>query len=99
MPTRTAASKAPRHRVDHGTICGRSCANSGHYKPLCTCVDRTFVKSVALACREFFLQRFSQSIVAATVDLEQGQIADGITAHDFRGVGLLVVGLDLRRFA
>src|SRR5262249_27323463 len=23
-----------RHRVDHGTICGRSCANSGHYKPL-----------------------------------------------------------------
>ncbi len=28
------------HRVDHGTICGRSCANSGHYKPLCACVDR-----------------------------------------------------------
>src|SRR6266487_2992254 len=22
---------------------GRSCANSGHYKPLCACVDRTFV--------------------------------------------------------
>jgi hypothetical protein len=34
---------------------GRSCANSGHYGPLCTCVDRTFVKSVAPACREFFL--------------------------------------------
>jgi hypothetical protein len=32
-----------RDRVDHGTICGRSCANSGHYKPLCACVDRTFV--------------------------------------------------------
>ncbi|HWX30992.1 MAG TPA: HGGxSTG domain-containing protein, partial [Steroidobacteraceae bacterium] len=24
-----------------------SCANSGHYKPLCACVDRIFVKSVA----------------------------------------------------
>src|SRR5438093_8990230 len=43
MPTRTAASKAPRHRVDHGMICGRTCANSGHYKPLCACVDRTFI--------------------------------------------------------
>jgi hypothetical protein len=32
-----------RHRVDHGTICGRSGANSGHYKPLCAYVDRTFV--------------------------------------------------------
>src|SRR2546423_5082260 len=35
--------------------CGRSCANSGTLKPLHTCVDRTFVKSVAPACREFFL--------------------------------------------
>src|SRR6266566_6838213 len=33
----------PDERVDHGTICGRTCANSGHYKPLCACVDRTFV--------------------------------------------------------
>jgi hypothetical protein len=36
-------TQSARHRVDHGTICGRSCANSGHYKPLCACVDRTFV--------------------------------------------------------
>src|SRR5205809_7433996 len=35
--------ESARHRVDHGTICGRTCANSGHYKPLCACVDRTFV--------------------------------------------------------
>ena len=38
-------TKSARHRVDHGTICGRSCANSEHYKPLCACVDRTFVNS------------------------------------------------------
>jgi hypothetical protein len=30
-------------RVDHATICGRSCANSEHCKSLCACVDRTFV--------------------------------------------------------
>src|SRR5262245_48165987 len=38
-------AKSGQRRVDHGTICGRSCANSGHYKPLCACVDRTFVNS------------------------------------------------------
>jgi len=31
------------HRVDHGTISGRSCAKSGHYKSLFACVDPTFV--------------------------------------------------------
>jgi hypothetical protein len=36
-------TQSVRHRVEHGTICGRSCANSGHYKPLCACIDRTFV--------------------------------------------------------
>jgi hypothetical protein len=36
-------AQSTRHRVDHGTICGRSCANSGHYKLLCACVDRIFV--------------------------------------------------------
>jgi hypothetical protein len=36
-------TQSARHRVDHGTICGRTCANSGHYKALCACVDRTFV--------------------------------------------------------
>jgi hypothetical protein len=41
--TRSLRPRSARHRVDHGTICGRSCANSGHYKPLCACVDRTFV--------------------------------------------------------
>ena len=30
-----------RHRVDRGTICGRSCPNSGRYKPLRACVHRT----------------------------------------------------------
>jgi enediyne biosynthesis protein CalE5 len=48
-------TQSARHRVDHGTICGRSCAHSGPSKPLCACVDRTFVKSVAPACRDFFL--------------------------------------------
>jgi hypothetical protein len=37
------AAPGERHRVDHGTSCGRSRANSGHYKPLCVCVDCTFV--------------------------------------------------------
>src|SRR2546423_13804489 len=41
--TRSLRPQSARHRVDHGTICGRSCANSGHHKPLCACVDRTFV--------------------------------------------------------
>jgi hypothetical protein len=41
--TRSLRTESARHRVDHGTICGRSCANSGHYKPLCACVDRIFV--------------------------------------------------------
>ena len=36
-----------RHRVDQPTITGRSCANSGHYKLLFACVDRTFVKSIS----------------------------------------------------
>ncbi len=38
--TGSLRTQSARHRVDHGTICGRSCANSGHYKPLCACVDR-----------------------------------------------------------
>ena len=41
--TRSLRTQSARHRVDHGTICGRSCANSGHYKPLCAYVDRIFV--------------------------------------------------------
>src|SRR6266480_2399754 len=41
--TGSLRTQSARHRVDHGTICGRSCANSGYYKPLCACVDRTFV--------------------------------------------------------
>ena len=32
--TGSLRTQSARHRVDHGTICGRSCANSGHYKPL-----------------------------------------------------------------
>jgi hypothetical protein len=41
--TGSLRTQSARHWVDHGTICGRSCANSGHYKPLCACIDRTFV--------------------------------------------------------
>ena len=32
--TGSLSTQSARRRVDHGTICGRSCANSGHYKPL-----------------------------------------------------------------
>jgi hypothetical protein len=52
--TRSLRTQSARHRVDHDTICGRSCANSEHYKPLCACVDRIFVnpKFVAPAARK-----------------------------------------------
>jgi hypothetical protein len=39
---RSLRTQWARHRIDHGTIGGRSCANSGHYKLLCACVDRTY---------------------------------------------------------
>jgi hypothetical protein len=53
--TGSLRTQSARHRVDHGTICGRSCANSGHCKPLCACVDRTkFVAPVAVGGPEFF---------------------------------------------
>jgi hypothetical protein len=41
--TGSLRTQSARHRVNHGTICGRSCANWGHYRPLCACVDRSFV--------------------------------------------------------
>jgi hypothetical protein len=41
--TRSLRTQSARRRVDHGTICGRSCANSGHYKALSACVNRIFV--------------------------------------------------------
>ena len=47
--TRSLRTQWARHRVDHGTICGRSCAKSGHYKPLCACVDRTFINPTSRA--------------------------------------------------
>jgi hypothetical protein len=41
-----------------GTIGGRSCANSGHCKPLCACVDRTkFVAAGVRGRARFFLRR------------------------------------------
>ena len=43
--TGSLRTQSARHRVDHGTICGRNCANSGHYKPLRACVHRIFVNS------------------------------------------------------
>src|SRR5205085_3901527 len=52
--TRSLRTQSARHRVDHGTICGRSCAISGHHKPLCACVDRIFInpKFVAPVARK-----------------------------------------------
>jgi hypothetical protein len=48
-------TQSARHRVDHGTISGRSCANSGPYKPLCASVDRTkFVATASAAGPNFF---------------------------------------------
>jgi hypothetical protein len=41
--------------VDHGTIWGRSCANSGRCKPLCACVDRPkFAAPASVASPNFF---------------------------------------------
>src|SRR5262245_43256577 len=47
-------TQLPRHRVDHGTICGRSFANSGHYRyyapvliaPLSIQIRRAGVKKI-----------------------------------------------------
>jgi hypothetical protein len=47
--TGSLRTQSARHRVDHGTICGRSCANSGHYKPLCACVDPHLCQSKFVA--------------------------------------------------
>jgi putative ABC transport system substrate-binding protein len=42
-------------RVDHGMICGRSCANSDTVSALCACVDRTkFVAPASVGGPEFF---------------------------------------------
>jgi hypothetical protein len=49
--TGSLLTQSARHRVDHGTICGRNCANSGHYKPLRACVHRIFVNSNSLRRR------------------------------------------------
>jgi hypothetical protein len=51
----TSASSKPDPRLDPTRL--DEVALIRALKPLCTCVDRTFVKSVAPACREFFLQR------------------------------------------
>jgi SAM (Sterile alpha motif) domain-containing protein len=58
-PTETwAGSRSARHRVDHGTICGRNCANSGHYKPLRACVHRIFVNSNSSRRRPEKIRRY-----------------------------------------
>jgi hypothetical protein len=41
--TRSLRTQSARRRVDHRTICGRSCADSGHYKALSACINRIFV--------------------------------------------------------
>jgi hypothetical protein len=54
---RIIRTQSARHRVDHGTICRRSCANSGHYKVLWACVDRTrFVAPASVAGSDFSLE-------------------------------------------
>jgi hypothetical protein len=54
--------------VDHGTIWGRSCANSGRCKPLCACVDRPkFAAPASVASPNFFYcQDLSASFFAFT---------------------------------
>jgi malate synthase len=52
--TGSLRAQPARHRVDHGTICGRSCANSGHYCHYAPVLIALLCKSVAPACREFF---------------------------------------------
>ena len=45
-----SCTQSARHRVDHGTTCGRGCANWEHCKPLCACVDRTkFIAPASVA--------------------------------------------------
>jgi macrodomain Ter protein organizer (MatP/YcbG family) len=78
--TGSLRTQSARHRVDLGTICRRSCANSGHYKPLCACVDRTFVKSVAPACREFFL-RVAAILSLPTEDVYRCPAGEKLTYH------------------
>jgi hypothetical protein len=71
------APTSARHRVDHGTICGRSCANSGHYKPLCACVDRTkFVAPASVAGLEFFSGQQGHSGLSACPENIQELIDD-----------------------
>src|SRR6478672_6489580 len=46
--------QSAQHRVDHGTICGRSGAISGHHKPPCACVSASLSipKAVAPGARK-----------------------------------------------
>ena len=48
--------------VDHGTICGRSCANSRHHKPLRACVHCTFVNPNSSRRRPEKIRRSGLSI-------------------------------------
>ena len=57
--TGSLRTQSARHRVDHGTICGRNCANSGHYKPLRACVHRIFVNSNSSRRRPEKIRRFA----------------------------------------
>jgi hypothetical protein len=62
-----------RHRVDHGTICGRGCANSGHYKPLCACVDRTFVNPNSFRAEHTLTNFFLDAGAASNYRTDSGR--------------------------
>jgi hypothetical protein len=64
--TGSLRTQSARRRVDHGTICGRNCANSGHYKPLRACVHRTFVNSNSSRRRP---EKIWRRRLAALIDL------------------------------
>jgi hypothetical protein len=46
-----------------------------------------------------FVRKLHEGEVIAAVDLKQGEVADRIAADHLGGIGLLIVGLDLCRFA
>jgi hypothetical protein len=81
--TRSLRTQSARHRVDHGTICGRSCAISGHHKPLCACVDRIFInpKFVAPVARKNSGAAGSRYL--ETLDREvRAAVANGLSLED-----------------
>jgi Cation efflux family len=87
--TGSLRTQSARHWVDHGTISGRSCANSGHYKPLCARVDRTkFVRAGVRGGPEFFLE----APVGSALRVTQYRMASMNRIRTF-AAGSVVVGI------